>query len=172
MSDETEVLDFTRSPHLAGITSRLPKEKEVAGDSAEESCPAYGYLRGLRERAIAVEFRFRDGNSDWFSYSHLSGFRFNPSAGVLLKFTGDLVSLVLIRGSNLDALVGQGMVNLTDRGFQRHRIMWVREMDEDDLRKVGMAGPTVDRIDVAEFESHSEVNAWLKKVAPVFVRQE
>ncbi len=78
---------------------------------------------------------------------------------------------MLIRGSNLDALVGQGMVNLTDRGFQRHRILWVREMDADELRKVGQGGPTIDRIEVGEFESHREVDDWLRKVAPVFVRQ-
>ena len=63
--------------------------------------------------------------------------QFNPSAGLLLKFTGDVVTLVLIRGSNLDALVKDGAINLTDRGFQRHRIIWVREMDEEELRKVG-----------------------------------
>lgn len=171
MSDDIEVLDFARSPHLASLAARLPKEREGGERSEEESCPGFGYLRGLRERAIAVEFRFRDGNSDWFSYSHLTGFRFNPSVGLLLKFTGDLVSLVLIRGSNLDALVNQSMVNLTDRGFQRHRILWVREMDEDELRKVGQGGPTIDRIEVAEFDSHQEMNDWLRKVAPVFVRQ-
>ena len=47
-----------------------------------------------------------------------------------------MVTLVLIRGSNLDALVNHS-VNLTDRGLQRHRIVWVREMDEAELRAAG-----------------------------------
>ena len=78
------------------------------------------------------------------------------------------MTLVLIRGSNLDALVKQS-VNLTDRGFQRHRILWVREMDEAELRKAGKGEPTIDRIEVAEFESHEELQEWLKKTAPSFV---
>jgi hypothetical protein len=56
----------------------------------------------------------------------------------LLKFTGELVTLVLIRGSNLDVLVG-GSVNLT-HGLQRHRILGVREMDEEELRETGEKG--------------------------------
>src|SRR5271168_286462 len=110
------------------------KDGEPVSEGEEGECPAFGYLRGLNARALAVEFRFRDGNSEWHSYSLLSSWRHNPSVGLLLKFTGDVVTLVFIRGSNLDALVNQA-VNLTDRGFQRHRITFVREMDEDELRK-------------------------------------
>ena len=84
--------------------------------------------------------RFRNGNSEWFPYSLLGPWRYNPSAGLLLKFTGDLVTLVLIRGSNLDAPVNQDAINLTNRGLQRHRITWIREMDEEELRRVGEGG--------------------------------
>ncbi len=174
MSDNDEVTDVqTAHPHLAAradwykgkVKEQLPEK--AAAD--EDSCAAFGYLRGLRECALAVEFRFRDGNSDWFPYSWLGPWRHNPSAGLLLKFTGDLVTLVLIRGSNLDMLVNQ-TINLTDRGLQRHRILWVREMDEEELRRVGEGGPTIDKIDVAEFESQEEQREWLTKNAPAFVR--
>ena len=90
--------------------------------------------------------------------------------GLLLKFTGDLVTLVLIRGSNLEALVNQGAINLTDCGLQRHRITWIREMDEEELRRVGEGGPTIDRIEVVEFESHDQLKEWLAKNALAFVR--
>ncbi|HLN26701.1 MAG TPA: hypothetical protein VK395_03095 [Gemmataceae bacterium] len=167
MSDENGVLDFpARKPHrgLAALT----QEKEKTTDEAR--CAAFGFLRGLDQRALAVEFRFRDGNSDWFPYSLLALWRHNPSVGLLLKFTGDLVTLVLIRGSNLDAVLRDKEINLTDRGFQRHRITFVREMDEDELGKAGEGEPTIDRIEVAECESNEEVQAWLKKVAPAFIR--
>ncbi len=114
--------------------------------------------------------RFRNGNSEWFPYSLLGPWRYNPSAGLLLKFTGDLVTLVLIRGSNLNAPVNQDAINLTNRGLQRHRITWIREMDEEELRRVGEGGPTIDRIEVAEFESQEQLNQWLKKNGPAFVR--
>jgi mannose/fructose/N-acetylgalactosamine-specific phosphotransferase system component IIB len=88
----------------------------------------------------------------------------------LLKFTSDVTTLVLIRGSNLDALVDDKAINLTDRGFQRHRILWVREMAEAELRQVGEGGPTIDRIEVGECESGEEMREWLKKEAPAFIR--
>lgn len=156
------------SPETRNRAAWLRTEPQTSANEAEGSCPAFGFLLGTHERALAIEFRFRDGNREWFPYSLLASWRYNPSAGLLLKFTGDLVTLVLIRGSNLDALVNQGTINLTDRGLQRHRITWVREMDEEELRRVGEGGPTIDRIDVAEFESHSEMKEWLKTHAREF----
>jgi hypothetical protein len=102
------------------------------------------------------------------SNSCLVSWRFNPSVGLMLKFTGDVVTLVLIRGSNLDALVNDS-VDLP-HGIQRHRIMWVREMDKAETRQVGQAGPTIDKIEVAEFESQEEMREWLTKAAPSFLR--
>src|SRR4051794_19905609 len=130
MSDDA-VVDLRRQNGADSLFGRLQGRK---ADDESASCPAYSYLRGLHERALAVEFRLRTGDREFFPYSLLGPWRFNPSVGLLLKFTGDVTSLVLIRGSNLDALVNES-VNLTDRGFQRHRILAVREMDEDELRK-------------------------------------
>jgi hypothetical protein len=156
-----------RSPHLGNVAA---KGQGVETPGEEGSCCAFGFLRGLDARALAVEFRSRTGNSDWFAYSCLVWWRFNPSAGLLLKFTtGDGVSLVLIHGSNLDAPVGGASVNLTYRGFQRHRILWVREMDEDELRRAGKGEPTVDRIDVAAFDSQEKLREWVSQMAPAFV---
>ena len=155
------------SPHLASVAA---KGQGVAADEEEGSCPAFGFLRGLEARALAVEFRLRTGDGEWFAYSCLVSWRHNPSVGLLLKFTGDVSSLVLIRGSNLDAPVGQAQVNLTDRGLQRHRIVYVREMDEAELKRAGEGAPTIDRIDIAEFETVMEQQEWLKAVAPLLVR--
>jgi hypothetical protein len=168
MFDDSDVLDFTRKQHAPSIPGRPGKEQSREKEPEEDSCPAFGYLRGLDARALAVQLRFRDGNSTWFPYSWLGPWRHNPSVGLLLKFTGDVVTLVLIRGSNLAALVGQS-VNLTDRGLQRHRILWVREMDEEGLRQAGQGQPTIDRIEVAEFESQDALKEWLSKHAPAFL---
>jgi hypothetical protein len=162
---------FSAAPLPAGASRRPLTETAAAPEAAEEeSCPAFGYLRSTRDRALAVEFRYRDGNSDFYPYSWLGPWRFNPSVGLLLKFTGDIVTLVLIRGSNLDAAVNGGGVNLTAGGLQRHRVTWVREMGEAELKRVGNDGPTIDRIEVAEFESAEEQRKWLARVAPVFAR--
>jgi hypothetical protein len=144
--------------------------KETDADEAEGSCGAFGYLRGIKDRPSSVEFRFRDGNSTWFPYAWMGPWRYNPSEGLLLKFSGDLVYLVLIRGSNLDKPLGDGSVNLTAGGLQRHRIVWIREMPEADVRQVGETGPTIDSIQVAEFESQDALKDWLHANAPAFAQ--
>lgn len=171
MSDRIEAKGFDPHALLEGIAERRgrPAPKEAEG-SDEESCPAFGYLRGLREQALNLELRFRDGNREWYPYSLIGPCRYNPSVGILLKFTGDVVTLVLIRGSNLDALVNHGTINLTDRGLQRHRILWIREMDEAELRRSAGGAPTIDRIEVGEFASHEALREWLDKIAPPFDR--
>jgi hypothetical protein len=139
---------------------------------AEIAGAAFGYLRGIRDTPGAVEFRFRKGVSVWFPYSWLGPWWFDPSEGLLLKFSGDMVYLVLIRGSNLDKPLGEGSINLTSGGLQRNRIVWIREMSEADIRLVGESGPTVDSIDIEQFESHEALNAWLEKHAPAFAHKE
>ena len=106
----------------------------------------------------------------WFPYGWLGPWRYNPSEGLLLKFSGDLVYLVLIRGSNLDKPLNEGTINLTSGGLQRHRVLWIREMAEGDIKSVGETGPTIDSIQVMEFESHGELKDWLSKNAPAFLR--
>jgi hypothetical protein len=144
--------------------------KDAEAEGAEDSCPAFGFLRGLRDSATDIEFRFRDGTSTFFPYSWMGTWRYDPSEGILLKFSGDLVYLVLIRGSNLAQPLSEGSINLTRGGLQRHRILWLREMTEEDIRQVGDTGPTIDSIEVAEFESHDALKEWLSKKAPAFVR--
>ncbi len=154
-----------QNAHLAALA--LPPAKK---DEAEEaSCAAFGYLRGIKEKASVVEFRFRDGNTVWFPYGWLGPCRFDPSEGLLLKFSGDLVYLVLIRGSNLDHPLNDGHMNLTSGGLQRHRVVWIREMSEEDIKSIGETGPTVDSIEVAEFETHADLKEWLGKNAPSFL---
>lgn len=157
-----------RNPHLAGHTIRSGGNDD-GGDDGEACCPAFGYLRGIRDHASAIEFRFRDGNSVWFPYGWLGTWWYNPSEGLLLKFTGDLVYLVLIRGSNLDKPLSEGSIDLLHAGLQRHRVLWIREMSEEDIQKVGESGPTIDSIHVVEFESNAELKEWLGKEAGGFL---
>lgn len=155
--------------HLAGYGA-TPDKKAPEPDAGEASCAAFGYLRGIRERADAIEFQFRDGNSVWFPYGWLGTWKLNPSEGLLLKFSGDLVYLVLIRGSNLDRPLTDSTINLTSAGLQRHRVLWVKEMTDEEIRQVGETGPTIDSIQIMEFESHEALKDWLGKTAPAFLR--
>jgi hypothetical protein len=145
-------------------------KKEAEAEETEIWCGAFGYLRGIKDLPGAVEFRFRDGNSVWFPYAWLGPWRYNPSEGLLLKFSGDIVYLVLIRGSNLDKPLNEGAINLTTGGLQRHRVVWIREMPEADIQSVGETEPTIDGIQVAEFESQAALREWLTQNAPAFLR--
>lgn len=146
-----------------------PAKKEADDDGVEASCAAFGYLRGLRDSSAAVEFRFRDGNSIWFPYGLLGPWQYNPSEGLLLKFSGDTGYLVLIRGSNLDKPLSEGAINLTHAGLQRHRVLWIKEMTEEEVERVGETGPTIDSIEVGEFSTLEERREWIKNKAPVFL---
>jgi hypothetical protein len=154
-----------RNPHLAGFTGMSSAD----GEGGEASCGAFGYLRGLRDSSAALELRFRDGNSMWFPYAWLGNWQYNPSEGLLLKFSGDLVYLVLIKGSNLDRPLNEGAINLTHAGLQRQRVLWIREMSREEIRQVGEKGPTIDSIEVGLFESHDALKDWVAKKAPAFL---
>jgi len=158
-----------RTPPPPGLNAYL-QAKDGDAEATEASCKAFGYLRGIRDSAAAVEFRFLDGNSTWFPYALMGTWQYNPSEGLLLKFSGDLIYLVLIRGSNLDKPLNDGAINLTHAGLQRHRVLWVREMSKQEIRQVGESGPTIDSIEIAECDSNDAVKAWIAKKAPAFLR--
>jgi hypothetical protein len=180
MDDDRDILEQKRRPRLSDLISPgapprapgTPAHVDAPAGEDEDSCPAFGFLRGgIGDRALAVELRFRSGDSEWFPYSHLAGWRYNRSVGLLLKITSDVTTLVLIRGSNLDAELPGRSVNLTDHGLQRHKITYIREMDEDELRRAGKGEPTIDRIEVAEFDGQEAATEWLKMKAPAFLRK-
>ena len=120
---------------------------------------------GLRDQAVAGGVPFPGRQQHLVpSTLWLGTWHYNPSEGLLLKFSGDIVYLVLIRGSNLDQPLNEGPINLTQAGLQRHRVLWLREMSEEEIRQVGETGPTIDRIQVAEFESAKKhLKEWLEK---------
>ena len=153
---------------LEGHSGR-PRRKESDGEGGELSCAAFGYLRGIRERADALELRFQNGNSMWFPYTWLGNWQYNPSDGLLIKFSGDLIYLILVRGSNLDRPLSDTTTNLTSSGLQRHRIVWMREMSAEETRQVGETAPTIDSIEVVEFNSNDALKEWLAKTAPAFL---
>jgi hypothetical protein len=169
MNDEITHQDRLRGALFPGGKAPAPPAKDGDGGD-EDSCAAFGYLRGIRDASTSVEFRLRSGNSMWFPYSWLGPWRYNPSEGLLLKFSGDVVYLVLIRGSNLDKPLGDGSINLTHAGLQRSRVLWIREMTEEEIERVGETGPTIDSIEIAEFESQAALKEWLTEHAPAFLR--
>jgi hypothetical protein len=168
MNDKPTHQERLQSALFSDGKPSLPGKKD-SDDGGEGSCAAFGYLRGIRDASTSLEFRLRSGNSMWFPYSWLGPWSYDPSEGLLLKFSGDVVYLVLIRGSNLDKPLGDGSINLTSGGLQRSRVLWIREMTEEDIDKVGESAPTVDSILIGEFTDHETRREWLKTHAPAFL---
>jgi hypothetical protein len=172
MNDETmQENRLRRKSGASGLDTYL-KRNEPEADTNVAACKAFGYLRGIRDSATSLEFRLRDGNSMFFPYGMMGPWKYNPSEGLLLKFSGDVIYLVLIRGSGLAKPLNDGAINLTQAGLQRHRILWIKEMTEEEVEQVGESGPTIDSIEIVEFESQEDLRKWLQKKAPAFLPAE
>jgi len=145
--------------------AETPDPTVTVADDDEDSCPAFGYLRGIRDRSLTLELRFTNGNSEAFPYSWLGPVQFDPSHGLLLRFVGDLVHLVLIEGSNLNVLSGKGGASLYDRGILRHRVTWVREMTRMQIQRTVEGDATIERIRVHSHRSDEEPVGidWLER---------
>lgn len=115
---DTELLDR----HLPSRTSLPSRDGE---DEAPVDLGAFGYLRGIRDRAIMLELRCRNGNVVAFQYQWLERADFNPSDGIVLKFG---VTTVKVTGRNLNANARPN-VRLFD-GIVRHRVPWIQEADQ------------------------------------------
>jgi hypothetical protein len=110
------------------FAQRLRHEPEVT-DAAEpeSSVSAFGYLRGVRDRAQMLELRKKDGSSVAFAYTMLDRASFDPSDGIRLSFPGTKIHLV-----------GQRLNDPVDRGLRlyelllRHRVTWIQEASRAD----------------------------------------
>jgi len=105
------------------------KAAEVDNDAPDETeslvdLQAFGLLRGIRDRAIMLELRHKDGSIDGFPYAWLSRASFDPSEGITLRFGSETVK---ITGRNLNAEVRPN-VRLFD-AIVRHRVPYIQEAD-------------------------------------------
>jgi hypothetical protein len=168
LDDITHQERLQRNPPTTGLSGIL-QGKEPAADRGVASCKAFGYHLGP-EHLSAVEFRFLNGDSMWFPYSSMGACRHIPSEGLLLKFSGDLIYLVLVRGSNLDRGIDGKANDLIRAGLQRQHALWLREMTPKEKQTVGDTEPSIDRIEVGAFETHEALKKWLEAKAPAFAQ--
>ncbi len=134
------------------LLRRLGQGRPPAEPSDEIAGPAFGYLRGTRDRADHVEFRLQDGTVKSFPYAWLGPAEFDPSVGVVLDFVGDRTHRVVIEGRNLDRASGGDGADLFTRGLLRHRVTWVREKDAAEANRLPEADLTVERIMIRKLD--------------------
>lgn len=129
---------------LARFTDRFsqapePEAPQHEAESEEVSSGAFGYLRGVRDRALMLELRFKDGRVIAFSYAMLDRASFDPSEGIRLRFPGQEV---LIVGQHLNKGRGVGLFD----ALVRHRAAWIQEASRADLLSSRGDGPLIDAI--------------------------
>lgn len=105
----------------------VPESDGVVDDEAESTLNlgAFGWLRGVRERAVMLELRKRDGHILAVGYGWLERIEFDPSAGIILTIVNQKIT---IRGRKLNSEVRPQMRLF--EGLTRHRVPWIQEADQ------------------------------------------
>jgi hypothetical protein len=85
---------------------------------------AFGCLRGVRDRALMLELRRKDGSVTAFPYAWLERADFDPSQGITLRFGPQKVQ---IAGRNLNTDLRQSACLFA--GIVRHRVPWIQEAE-------------------------------------------
>lgn len=105
------------------IGRKVPAPEE--DPDAFEDCGAFGFLRGVKDRALFLELRLRNGNRMAFPYALLERVSFDPSEGLFCHFMG---GVVILRGRNFTRTT-TSQISLLD-GILRHRVPWIAEKEE------------------------------------------
>jgi len=100
---------------------------------------AFGLLRGIRDRAIMLEFRKKDGNLLALAYAWLESVEFDPSEGITLQFGSRKIRLI---GRNLNQ-TGTGLLS----AITRHRLLWVQEADEPAILQASASQTVIERLE-------------------------
>lgn len=128
--------------YVTGRDSRLGIAAEHAEADACDDLGAFGWLRGIRDRAVMLELRRKDGSIVAIGYGWLERVAFDPSEGITLSAAGQKIR---IKGRNLNAET-RPAVRLFE-GIVRHRVPWVREADRAATMEAEARATIIDSIE-------------------------
>ena len=136
MNDSNGILDKYAARNGEAVAERDDDEAEVTEDLV-----SFGWLRGIRDRALSLELRKKTGNIVAIGYSYIEKMEFDASGCITLHGPGQTFR---IKGRNLNA-----EVRLSIRLFEgicRHKVPWVREADEPTEMRAGQNATIVEEI--------------------------
>jgi hypothetical protein len=136
--------DDTIRKHLSRKNGGPPwePEPESDADATEDIGGVFGWVRGVRDRAISLELRKKDGRVMAISYGWIERFEFEPSEGITLHFSGRKLT---IKGRNLNAET-RPLIRLFS-GLCRHRVPWIVEADLPAQMKAAPTATVVEQIE-------------------------
>jgi hypothetical protein len=120
-------------------------EAEHAASEADamDDLGSFGFLRGVRDRAVCLELRKKTGNITAIPYGWIEKLEFDPSEGITLYAGG---ARIRIRGRNLNAAI-RATVRLFE-GIARHRVAWIQEADEPSRLQADRNATVIDSIEL------------------------
>jgi hypothetical protein len=118
--------------------SSASPEVEAADDFG-----AFGWLRGVQDRAIMLEIRHKDGRVTAKGYSWLQSAEFDGSNVITLNFSGETVR---ITGRNLNAEVRPNFRLFA--GILRHRVPWIQEADGPTAHEAAQEAVVIEEVRV------------------------
>lgn len=108
--------------YLAQTDPSVNSHTEQSDTEESDNLASFGWLRGIRDRALMLELRKKDGNILAFGYNWLERVDFDPSTGIKLSYPGHLI---IIRGQYLNSESSTG-IKLFE-GLTRHKVVWIQE---------------------------------------------
>jgi hypothetical protein len=119
--------------------AELPEDQ----NGLPEDLGAFAFMRGVHDRALMLELRFKDGKRRALAYAWLHEVEFDPSNGITLHFGTKKVRII---GQNLNA-EARPNVRLFD-ALARHRVPWIQEASGAASWTADRAATTIDEIKV------------------------
>lgn len=106
----TDNRDIKQKLGLVASNPALAQPAPIEMDDESEG-KSFGFLRGIRERALNLEFRrLKEKDSLSFPYSWLGPAHYDPSRGIMLVFSAGETFGVRIRGRNLNQEFEHGVI--------------------------------------------------------------
>lgn len=122
---------------------RKPASEPAAESDGAEDLGSFGWLRGVRDRAVMLELRLKNGNVTAIGYAWIERVEFDPSDGITLHALGKEIR---IKGRNLNA-EARPTVRLFD-GIVRHRVPWLRQSGDAEATQAGDSSTVIDTIEL------------------------
>ena len=107
------------------VRSKTGEATAEVEDDLSDNLIAFGWFRGVRDQAIMLQVRHRNGTIAAYPYALLNYAEFKRSEGIVLSFGNRMIR---ITGRNLDAECRPNL-RLFD-GLMRRRVPWIQEADE------------------------------------------
>jgi len=103
---------------------------------------AFGWLRGVRDKAIMLELRKKDGSVRAFGYAWLQEVDLDPSREITLCLPGGKIKVI---GRNLNK---EHKPNIRlFQGIVRHKVPFIQEADEIMIMKASDGETVIERIE-------------------------